>query len=103
MPTGASRQLEVGLLLLLGDLDAPLDLAHALEIVVHRRAILRAEPALQAGDLLGDRVEHAAILLGAREAIAGVPPWPNIRSNTLRGLISIGIGVVGVRHDSVFM
>ena len=26
-----------------------------------------------------------------------------VRSNTFRGLISIGIGVVGVRHDSVFM
>jgi hypothetical protein len=34
---------------------------------------------------------------------AAVPPSPNIRSNTLRGLISIGCGVVGVRHDSVFM
>jgi hypothetical protein len=32
-----------------------------------------------------------------------LPPWPNRRSNTLRGLISIGFGVVGVRHDSVFM
>jgi hypothetical protein len=34
---------------------------------------------------------------------AAVPPSPNIRSKTLRGLISIGCGVVGVRHDSVFM
>ena len=32
-----------------------------------------------------------------------VPARPNIRSNTTRGLISIGSGVVGFAHDSVFM
>ena len=32
-----------------------------------------------------------------------VPPSPNRRSNTTRGLISIGSGVVGVRHEIVFM
>jgi hypothetical protein len=30
-------------------------------------------------------------------------PSPNIRSNTTRGLISIGSGDVGVRHEMVFM
>ena len=50
------------------------------------------------------RVEDAAVLLNARAArSAALPPAPNIRSNTLRGLISIGSGVVGVRHESVFM
>ena len=34
---------------------------------------------------------------------AGVLPVPNKRSNTLRGLISMGSGVVWVLHDSVFM
>ena len=34
---------------------------------------------------------------------AGVPGRPNSRSNTTRGLISIGSGVVGVLHESVFM
>ena len=49
--------------------DAPLDLAHALEVVVHARAILRAEAPLQAGDLLRDGVEDAAIFLGARRPL----------------------------------
>ena len=34
---------------------------------------------------------------------SAVAPSPNIRSNTTRGLISIGIGEVGVRHEIVFM
>ena len=35
---------------------------------------------------------------------AGVAPSPpNIRSNTTRGLISIGSGWVGVRHEIVLM
>ena len=31
-----------------------------------------------------------------------MPPLPNKRSNTTRGLFSLGIGVVGELHDSVF-
>ena len=34
---------------------------------------------------------------------ADVPPSPNSRSNTTRGLFSVGSGVVGELHDSVFM
>ena len=34
---------------------------------------------------------------------SAVAPSPNIRSNTTRGLISIGIGAVGVRQEIVFM
>ena len=34
---------------------------------------------------------------------AGVPGPPNSRSNTTRGLISIGSGVVGVLHEMVFV
>ncbi len=98
------RQVESDLLFLAGHLDASLDLADALEVVVDRHAILAAEAALQIVDLLRDRVEDAAIFLASAPAARpALPPWPNIRSNTLRGLISIGIGVVGVRHDSVFM
>ena len=33
---------------------------------------------------------------------SGVPPSPNMRSNTTRGFTSIGSGVVGVRHEIVF-
>jgi hypothetical protein len=31
------------------------------------------------------------------------PGLPNMRSNTTRGLISMGSGVVGVFHEMVFM
>ena len=31
------------------------------------------------------------------------PPSPNSRSNAVRGLISIGSGVVGDAHEIVFM
>ena len=31
------------------------------------------------------------------------PGRPNMRSNTTRGFVSIGIGVVGVFHEIVFM
>src|SRR4030095_11476605 len=34
---------------------------------------------------------------------SGVEPSPNMRSKTTRGLISIGIGAVGVLHEIVFM
>jgi hypothetical protein len=38
-----------------------------------------------------------------RRLSSALAPSPNIRSNTTRGLISIGIGAVGVRHEIVFM
>ena len=34
---------------------------------------------------------------------AAVPPSPNSRSNTTRGFASVGSGVVGVDHASVFV
>jgi hypothetical protein len=59
---------------------------------------------LQAGRFLGDRVEDCCGLPGcAPRAAPPCHPRRTCRSNTLRGLISIGCGVVGVRHDSVFM
>jgi hypothetical protein len=51
--------------------------------------------------VIASRIERSSWIRASRSAAD--PPCPNIRSNTLRGLISIGIGVVGVRHDSVFM
>ncbi len=33
--------------------------------------------------------------------LAAVPAWPNNRSNTVRGLISIGSGFVGELHEMV--
>ena len=34
---------------------------------------------------------------------SGEPGRPNMRSNTTRGLVSIGIGCVGDFHEMVFM
>jgi len=39
----------------------------------------------------------------ARAVALVVPPSPNIRSNTARGLFSIGSGVFGLRHEIVFV
>ena len=39
----------------------------------------------------------------ARTRASVVPPSPNSRSNTTRGLFSIGSGVVGLRHAIVFV
>ena len=65
---------------------------------------LRAEDALQVVGVLGDRIENAALLPRADAPLLdAVPAWPNSRSNTTRGLISIGSGVVGELHEIVFM
>jgi hypothetical protein len=67
-------------------------------------AIVAADVALQARDLAEQRVEHTAILANAHDRAARVVSSlsPNRRSNTARGWFSIGSGVVGFRHDSVF-
>ena len=52
MPTGAAGSARSACHIVLpGQLNAPLDLAHVLEILAHRRAIVRAELALQVGGL----------------------------------------------------
>ena len=89
--------------LLLGSLNAPLDLAHVVEVLVELRAVAGAKsrsrvlrsPATKSSRLRSVRIR-------ARRSSAVLPP-PNIRSNTTRGLISIGSGVVGVCQLSVFM
>ena len=53
MPTGAAgRSMSDAACSIPAALNAPLDLAHALQIIVHRRAILRAQLPLQGGRLL---------------------------------------------------
>ena len=49
-----------------GHPDAPFDLTNAVEILVDRRAIVRAKRPLQVGRLLRDRVENAAVLPRSR-------------------------------------
>ena len=90
--------------LLLGPLDAPLDLADVLEVLVQPRAIAGAEAALQRRQ--HPRATESRMLRSSRiraRRCAAVPGRPNIRSNTTRGLISIGSGVVGVCQEIVFM
>ena len=65
--------------------------------------IAHTDIALQVGEVVGHRVQNAAVprrISATRSAV--VPPSPNSRSNTTRGLFSIGCGVVGVRHETVF-
>jgi len=98
--TGASGSSRLGVLLFLRYLDPALDLSDAVEIVVDRPPVLLAQAALQIDNLVRDRVENAAVLLGARETLGRAAALPEHPLEHLRGLISIGIGVVGVRHES---
>ncbi len=50
-------------------LDAPLDLAHVVEVVVQPRAVGRAELCRTPSDLVGDPVEDAAIGAAVRGAL----------------------------------
>ena len=57
----------------------------------------------EAADFLADRIENAAGLPDVREPLPAVlPPSPNSRSKTTRGCVSAGLGVVSLRHDTVF-
>jgi len=64
------RQFAVGLRF--GDLDAPLDLAHGVEVVVQLALVLAGQPALQLRHLVHHRVEDAALLLRPGPPHAGV-------------------------------
>ena len=66
----------------LGVLDAPLDLAHRLQVLVELRAVAASEAALQAVDLIQHRVENAAL-----------PPQPR-RPH-------LGVGAVDVPEEPV--
>src|SRR5207244_2277733 len=58
--------------LLLGELDAPLDIAHSVEVLIHLCAITRSEPGQQPIDLLIYEIQNAAVLANARQAFSGV-------------------------------
>ena len=58
--------------LFLGLLDAPLDVAHGIEILVELRPIAGPESPLELGRTLGDRIEQAGILPPARAPHRGV-------------------------------
>ena len=62
------REIAVGRL---GFQDPLLDVADRVEILTQLHAVARAEPPAQAGNLLCEGVEDAAIFLGARKALFG--------------------------------
>ena len=86
----------------LGALNPLLDVADRGQILVDRLAIACARVASADAPCPASRgrgrCDPAAV---ARRARPRVPPSPNSRSNTARGLLSIGIGVVGVFHEKV--
>jgi hypothetical protein len=58
--------------LLLGFLDAPLDVADGVQVLDQLHAIARAERALEVCDFIAHGIEHAAILFHASETRAGI-------------------------------
>ena len=85
-PTGASSV--VSLLVAFGALDAALDFADVVEIVAETRAVARAEAALQVAGFFGNRIEDAALLRDAREALAG---GARLAEDALEGGARIGL------------
>ena len=79
-------------------LNAPLDIADGFQIFGQLAAVAVPELGLQPVDAARHVIENAAAApaCAARRAAGSVlSPSPNSRSNTARGLTSIGIGVVG--------
>src|SRR5262245_23541759 len=54
-------------------LDPPLDLPDIVEVLTQAHAVARTEPALEPGDIFGDRVENALILLHPRPTLSSGP------------------------------
>ena len=103
----ADRPVEIGQRIVrrrrLGLLDAPLDFADGLEILVDPGAIGRAE--LRSAGARCRRCTESSRLARLRSAArrsAALPPSPNRRSKTMRGCASAGSGVVGDDHERLF-
>ena len=64
-----ARHGELGVGLLLGPLNAPLDLAHVTEVLVEPRLIGLPEVARQISQVGLDQIEHAAVRAHAGEAL----------------------------------
>ena len=91
--------------LLLGLLDPPLDVANRLEILDELDAIAPAERALQVAT--SSRTESSRLRsCRMRRCLARgsvLPLSPNNRSKIVRGLFSVGSGVLGPSHEIVFV
>jgi hypothetical protein len=100
----ADGSVESGLaLVVLGSLDAALDLADIIEIIAEARAVALTEAALEVAGLFGNRIENAALLADSREAFTGRAGLAEDAFKGGRGLVSMGSGVVGEFHEMVFM
>jgi len=77
-----------------GALDSPLDLTHIAEVLAEPVAVGRPQAVLQLPQIVRHEIEEAAVDAPAGRAIGGRAAAANRRSNTTRGLISIGSGVV---------
>ena len=107
MPTGRSitGNLHSGALLF-GLLNASLDVADAFEIFVELAFVARSQARLQAGHVAAhDSREcvRSCFMRFMRAAGSVDSPSPKRRSNRPRGLISIGLGVVGPRQEMVLV
>src|SRR5260370_26289341 len=99
---GGSERRQLGIPLRFRQLDAPLDIANRLEVLVDLAAVRRAEPSAQALHIIGDSIEHAAIsqtcLRTAAAAVAEKPLEDGARAvlhRERRGLVAPrGRGVI---------
>ena len=83
--------------LLLGRCDPPLDFPDVVQVFAQPRPVARAEPALQLARPTATTESRMLrrVRIALDPLLAACPVPPNSRSNTTRGLISIGSGVVG--------
>jgi len=83
----------------LGLLNLALEVANRFEVLGHGGAVTGAQRPLQTRQLRPNVVEDARVLLQTPQTGVGLAPSPNRRSNTTRGLFSLGLGTVGERHE----
>ena len=94
-------QLDVALLF--GLLNPAFDVANGLGVLLDLRLVLRAQLLSKRRKLVVDGVQQALLLRSraSRAALPVLPLSPNSRSNTARGLCSIGSGCVALRQEIV--
>jgi hypothetical protein len=97
------RDARVGIVARLGPLDALLDFADVVEVLVEPRLVARSETGLEIAEIWVTESRMLASCLARATRCSWVPGRPNSRSNTTRGLISIGTGVVSDDQEMVFM
>jgi hypothetical protein len=100
---GRGRQFDFNVLFQARLLKAALDFSNVLKIFTQRCAVLRSQTTLQFRRLAGERVENAPVFLISGNSVGSGATLAKHSFEDPAGMISIGNGVVGVRHDNVFM